>query len=199
MDESLKARLIGGAVLVAIVVLLVPEILSGRKASQPEPDATAGARGTRTYTIDLGGGAPVQLAPEPVPAQPAPAVKPEPEPQPEPKGPPEPQPAPVQATEPAAKTEPVPEPASAPRAPPASVAKGGWAVQVGAFGSADAARKLVRELGAAGFEAYESPVSRSGKTLHRVRVGPEADRADADRLAVRLKARSLPATVVAND
>ena len=72
-------------------------------------------------------------------------------------------------------------------------------MQVGAFGSAATARKLVEDLGTAGFRAYESPVSRSGKTLHRVRVGPEPARADADRLAARLKARGLPATVVAND
>lgn len=179
MDESLKARLIGGAVLVALVVLLVPEILSGPRSSPAEPDAAAGTRGTRTYTIDLGGGTAMPAVPEPVPAQPepeaAPAAKPEPPP------------APVAATEPA------------PKAPASSVTRGAWAVQVGAFGSADSARKLVKELGAAGYQAYEAPTSRSGRTLHRVRVGPEADRADADQLAARLKARGLPATVVAND
>lgn len=203
MDESLKARLIGGAVLVALVVLLVPEILSGPKSSPVEPDLAAEARGTRTYTIDLGSGTSLPATPEPVPAQPGPEAKPEPEakpgpgpapvaePEPQPEAPPEsqsaPRPAPVAATEPAAK------------APVASVAKGGWAVQVGAFSSADAARKLVKELGGAGYRAYGAPIARSGKTLHRVRVGPEADRAEAERLAARLKARGLPATVVAND
>lgn len=203
MDESLKARLIGGAVLVALVVLLVPEILSGPKSSPAVPDLAAEARGTRTYTIDLGSGTAMQAAPEPVPAQPESEARQEPEAQAEPEA------APVAKAEPAPEAPPEPKPAPrpapvaatgpAPEAPPASVAKGGWAVQVGAFGSADAAAKLVKELGAAGYRAYEAPVSRSGKTLHRVRVGPEADRADADRLAARLKARGLPATVVAND
>jgi len=186
MDQQLKARLIGGAVLVALIVLLVPELLSGRKSSQSTPVAAAGARGTRTFTIDLGGGAPATVKP-PVAPEPA-AVQPAPEPRPEPR--PEAAPAPAPA--------PVAQPAT-PAPQPVATAKGGWAVQVGAFGSAETARKLAKDLGGAGFDAYLSPIPRAGKTLHRVRVGPVADRAEADRLAVRLKARNLPATVVAND
>jgi rare lipoprotein A len=72
-------------------------------------------------------------------------------------------------------------------------------VQVGAFGSAEAANKLVGQLQAADFAAYVAPVSRSGKTLYRVRVGPVSARAGADALVPALKARGLPATVVAND
>lgn len=200
MDESLKARLIGGAVLVTLVVLLVPELLSGPKSSQPEPGPPAGERGTRTYTIDLGGATPVQPALEPAPAapeaKPAPEQKPEKKPEPEAAKPVEQAPPAVAgSTAPESRPEPVPEPAATAKAPP----KGGWSVQVGAFGSADSARKLVKELGADGYAAYLAPVTRAGKTLHRVRVGPEAARADADRLATRLKTRGLPATVVAND
>ena len=80
---------------------------------------------------------------------------------------------------------------------PATTARGGFSVQVGAFGSEATARKLVNELQAAGFRPYISPLARSGKTLHRVRVGPVADRAEADKLAARLKARGLPVSVVA--
>lgn len=201
MDDSLKARLIGGAVLVALVVLLVPELLSGPKSSQPEPGPPAGARGTRTYTIDLRGGTPVQPAPEPAPAateaKPALEQKPEPEAvKPVENAATAPAPVVASSTAPESKPEPArPTAAATANAP----AKGGWAVQVGAFGSAESARKLARELGAAGYTAYEAPVTRAGKTLYRVRVGPEAARADADRLATRLKARGLPATVVAND
>jgi DedD protein len=72
-------------------------------------------------------------------------------------------------------------------------------VQVGAFGSADAARKLVGELGGTGYRAFVSPVTRGGKTLHRVRVGPEPEKPGAERLAQQLKSRGLPATVVQND
>jgi cell division septation protein DedD len=93
------------------------------------------------------------------------------------------------------------KPSTAPPLPPAASkpAGGGWAVQVGAFGSAATAEKMVDQLKSAGYRAYISPVSRSGKRLNRVRVGPEAERARAEGLAASLKARGLPATVVAND
>ncbi len=51
MDEKLKARLIGAAILVAVAVLLIPELLSGPKATQP-PEATGGD-GKRVFTIEL--------------------------------------------------------------------------------------------------------------------------------------------------
>ena len=55
MDRSLKARLIGASVLVLVVVLVAPELLSGRKAATSEaPAATTGNGQTRTYTIELG-------------------------------------------------------------------------------------------------------------------------------------------------
>jgi cell division septation protein DedD len=72
-------------------------------------------------------------------------------------------------------------------------------VQVGAFGSPASADKLVRQLQEAGYQVFVSPVSRGGKTLHRVRVGPETERSEAESLVAGLKVRGLPATVVAND
>ena len=117
-----------------------------------------------------------------------------PEPAPEPVAPREPLPA-VAKAPPATPVQPPAETAPA----PAPVTRGGWAVQVGAFGSAAAAQRLVKDLQGAGYRAFVSPVTRSGKTLHRVRVGPEAGRDDANRLAERLKGRGLPTAVVAND
>jgi DedD protein len=213
MDESLKARLIGAAVLVAVAVVLIPELLSGRKTAEPQPADSAEARGTRTFTIELNGGSAVgDLQPPPVAEAPAPAPAPvavaeQPAVEPPVAAPPEPTPEP--APEPAATREP-PAVAKAPPATPvkppvesapapAAVTRGGWAVQVGAFGSATAAQRLVKDLQGAGYRAYVSPVTRSGKTLHRVRVGPEPGRDEANRLAERLKARGLPTAVVAND
>ncbi len=221
MEEPLKARLIGAAVLVAIAVLLIPELLSGRKAGEPVVEEGAGQRGTRTFNIELSTGsaqsvrsAPAVTSPAsgaPAPTQKMASDKPsaEAEPGPEAKPPPARSAAPEPATAAASvETAPVPPPGSAApdTAPPAvkpaptpAASGGGWAVQVGAFGSAGSARGLVKELTGAGYRAYVSPVTRSGKTLHRVRVGPEGDRAGAEQLARRLKARGLPATVVQND
>ena len=96
---------------------------------------------------------------------------------------------------------PVPAPEARPAAKEPSLqavaaAKGEFSVQVGAFGSEATARKLVADLKADGMPAYIAPLSKSGKTLHRVRAGPVPDRAAADKLAARLKARGLPVSVV---
>lgn len=204
MDESLKARLIGAAVLVAVAVLLIPELLSGRKTAEPQLADSAEARGTRTFTIELNGGsASSDPQPPPVAEAPAPAPAPEPPVAAPPEPTPEPAPEPVAPREPPAVAKappatPVKPPVETAPAP-AAVTRGGWAVQVGAFGSATAAQRLVKDLQGAGYRAYVSPVTRSGKTLHRVRVGPEAGRDDANRLAERLKGRGLPTAVVAND
>ena len=209
MEEQLKARLIGATVLVVIAVALVPELLSGRKQATPQA-AAEGGRGTRTYTIDLGGGTelPRPAEPVPTPAQPV-AQQTPPEPtvavEAAPSGDVPPDKADAAAEPLAAPTAAAPAKTPAEKAtvaPAASEPKtatpaaGRWSVQVGAFGSAETARKLVNDLARDGFPAYVSPLSRSGKTLHRVRVGPAPNRADADRLAARLKARGLPATVV---
>lgn len=207
MDESLKARLIGAVVLVAVAVLVIPELLSGRKATESQPLDPAVARGTRTFTIELNGGStagdlqspPVAEAPASAPVAvaerpaDAPPVATQGEPEPEPVAPPAPA-----AVAKASPVTPVARPVET--APPAApVTRGGWAVQVGAFGSAAAAQRLVRDLEGAGYRAFVSQVTRSGKTLHRVRVGPEAGRDEANRLAERLKGRGLPTAVVEND
>jgi DedD protein len=212
MDESLKARLIGAAVLVAVAVLLIPELLSGRKTAEPQPADPAEARGTRTFTIELNGGGragdpppPIAEAPASAPSPAPAAVAEQPAAEPAAAAPAEPAPEPVAPRElpavakapPATAVQPPAETAPAPA--PAPATRGGWAVQVGAFGTAAAAQRLVKDLQGAGYRAFVSPVTRSGKTLHRVRVGPEAERDDADRLAGRLKGRGLPTAVVAND
>jgi len=224
MEESLKARLIGAAVLVAIAVLLIPELLSGRKVAEPVAEQGAGTRGTRSFTIELGGaqGDSARLpttSPQSSTGLPAAStpVADLPRTDSEPAGVSAPQPEPLAAGEQAppaeagATTAQPPTTAGAVESPPVSAAPpprpaaaapapgGAWAVQVGAFGSADTARKLVKDLAGAGYRAYVSPVVRGGKTLHRVRVGPEADKASAEQVAQRLKGRGLPATVVQNE
>jgi DedD protein len=205
MEETLKARLIGAVVLVALAVLLIPELLSGRKPAGPAVDEGAGPRGTRSFTIELGQPAGPGARSVVTPAAPAPAAI-EPDAAPVAAAgakPPAELPAEPPAEPPATPTGVATVPATAQRTespPPASsTAGGGWAVQVGAFGSAETARKLTQDLGGAGYRAFVSPVSRAGKTLYRVRVGPVADRAGAEQLVPRLKARGLPTTVVQND
>lgn len=222
MDEKLKARLIGAAVLVLMAVLLIPEMLSSRRpVTDPASDQKVSA-GRRSYTIELGKTPAADArAPEAEAAGPATGALESLDTAPsEPARPPggEPVAASTQArktrdySQTAASTssedlapKPVaaPKPPAEPRPPPAkaaapAVARTGWSVQVGAFRSVESAQKLARELTAAGYSAYVVQATGSGQGLNRVRVGPEPDKASANKLAGRLKARGLPVAVVSN-
>jgi cell division septation protein DedD len=65
--------------------------------------------------------------------------------------------------------------------PPA--AESGWIVQLNAFGTKGAAESFIKELKGKGYTAY----SVQSATLFKVRVGPFANKADADKMANRLK------------
>ena len=93
------------------------------------------------------------------------------------------------------KPEPKPEataskPATAPATPAAPAASGvGFAVQLGAFGQASDANALRDKVRAAGFSAFVEQVRTEKGTLHRVRVGPVANRADAEQLKAQVAAK----------
>jgi cell division septation protein DedD len=235
MDQALKARLIGAVIIVGLGVLVIPELLSGRKGEPPAtPPVAAASPASRTIPIELGtpsqrGGEPTATTATPIAEQPgkmmpAPAqtgsVQKIDEPTVAEKAAPsvEPRPKDAVATVPARNDRDA-APAAAPSTGVSSVAStpkvatattpggrqssagGGrtWSVQVGAFGSASAAEKLAKELDGAGYAAYVAASRQGSRPLHRVRVGPVTERAEADRLASRLKARGLPVAVVAND
>jgi cell division septation protein DedD len=60
-------------------------------------------------------------------------------------------------------------------------------VQLGAFSSRSKAESLVAELRTRGYPAFVLEYRAGGKLLHRVRVGPEQDRARAAAVAERLR------------
>ncbi|TQD40382.1 SPOR domain-containing protein, partial [Marilutibacter aestuarii] len=65
----------------------------------------------------------------------------------------------------------------------------GFAVQLAAFSQAEEAAKLRDRARAAGFSAFIESVDTDKGTLSRVRVGPVADRAEAEALKAQLAAR----------
>ena len=82
MDSRAKQRLTGAVILVALFVLLVPELLTGpRNADAP---GTAAEDGMRRYTIDLNAPNPSATPVDPQPAQPVALPQPA-SPHPEPK------------------------------------------------------------------------------------------------------------------
>jgi cell division septation protein DedD len=94
-----------------------------------------------------------------------------------------PPPAPTSTPKPPATKPAAPPPAAKPA--PAAATKpndDGWFLQLGAFGTKGAADALIRELKGKGYTA--SAVNSA--TLVKVRMGPYADRADADKMASRL-------------
>lgn len=90
------------------------------------------------------------------------------------------------------------KPASA-SAPAAAARASGFAVQLGAFATVDEANKLRDQLRGASYPAFVDKVSREGKSLWRVRVGPSADRAGAEAQRNRIRERlKLEGDVVSN-
>src|SRR5271169_5795364 len=76
MDRRVKERLIGASILVAIVVLVVPELLSGPKIGAPPPAPNAiTPEPIRNVTVDLATSkVPATSDTEPPVAAPAPAA-----------------------------------------------------------------------------------------------------------------------------
>jgi cell division septation protein DedD len=97
----------------------------------------------------------------------------------------------VAATPPA--TSPVASPS---RTAPPAVA-GGWWIQVGSFASGENAQRLARDLRGKGFAIEVANVRSGDKQLHRVRAGPEQDRAAALALRERLAAVGQQGSLVA--
>ncbi|MEL7298090.1 MAG: SPOR domain-containing protein, partial [Pseudomonadota bacterium] len=71
-----------------------------------------------------------------------------------------------------------------------------WAVQLGSFGDQSNAQKLAASLRSDGLPAFISQVESGGKTLHRVRIGPHASRAESEQVVARLAAAEQTARVV---
>ena len=97
------------------------------------------------------------------------ARQPEPEPEPEPESEPESESAAARAQQ--------PSPAAA---------ESLWAVQLGSFSNEENAEGLAADLRDQGFPAFLSRVQSGGRTLHRVRVGPQGSRDEAEKVAAAL-------------
>lgn len=63
----------------------------------------------------------------------------------------------------------------------------GWVVQLGSFAQEDNARELDKRLREAGFASFVEQVSQSGKTVYRVRIGPEVKRSEAEKSLGRIE------------
>jgi DedD protein len=219
MENRLKERLTGAAILVALVVMLVPEMFHGQRGDVAAVASSSGeGPPVRSYTIDLSN-SPTRTGPLQSTAVSSSgasdAAKPTAAPQPEQSSALTSAPADAAATA-SRPAEPAAAPAkpaiAAPRAETAAVAassgsshptpvpshnasQGGWAVQLGLFAKRDNAERLVHSAQAKGFTV--SVANADAKGLYRVFASGMVDRAAAEAYAQRLKDHGLPAAVIA--
>jgi DedD protein len=181
-EFSPQYRIVGAIVLVALVVIFVPMILSGR---EPPPELK-GAREappraeitetrmlvtpiTPDETKPLESSETVKVVQVPVENKPA---------------------APVEKPAVAKKPEP------APAKPAAVKIEDGWMVQVGTFGNTENAARLRDRLKSLGHSVHADSVTVGGKKAMRLRVGPFADRAKADKAQAQIRRETGVAGVV---
>ena len=153
MDEGLKRRLIGAAVLASLAVIFVP-MLFEEPPSRPPPLPPLPSK---PPVIDFASEmlreevpAVTPLAPQPIPAEPEQEVA-------------------------SSASTPVPE-STKPR-----TGLTAWVVQVGSFSSRENAEKLVAKLREAKMPTPDPElVDLRGKRYYRVRVGPVVERSEAD-------------------
>lgn len=181
MDTALKQRLIGAVVLVALAVIFLPMLIKG-----PAPDSGVsdvplavpaspnGEFETRELPLVAPGAAPqggaVGLQGGAAPANPPPATV----------------------------SEAVPlgaDPAPTAGMQPAQTAAGKFAVNFGAYATAADADAVIARLKQSTLPAFSEPTTINGRSAYRVRVGPYADRAEAE--AARLKATQVRSDVKA--
>ena len=177
MDTALKQRLIGAVVLVALAVIFLPMLIKG-----PAPDsgvsdvpltvpATPGGQyETRELPLVTPGNAPAGGVVGMDNAAPA-----------------------------ASASEAVPlgaaPDAAAGAMSPASTAGGNFAVNFGAYATSADADAVIARLKQSSLPAFREPATINGKSAYRVRIGPYAERADAE--TVRLQAAQVRSDVKA--
>jgi cell division septation protein DedD len=211
MENRLKERLTGGAILVAIIVALVPEMFKGQDGSAPATGSSSSGDGppVRTVIVDLSNNPkssgplqPASEAPAPVaptiattPAQVSPAPVPVPAPL-----------ATSPASTPAATVHTssaaapriarAPAPSSNPAAPAAHAAPAGnWSVQLGLFSKRENAERMLSDAKAKGVNAAISGPDAKGQ--FHVHVTGLTDRSAAAAMAQKMKGEGLPAAIVA--
>ena len=205
MDTALRNRLTGAVILVLLAVLLLPELLTGAGGTATRTPSTAGATPEggaplQTLQIDLSGTArgPAGSAPPPPevmddqaegldvdPAAPPPVVR---------------LPVPEAITTAPPTTAPpaaVPPAATPPTAAPVDPTTTRFYVQVGTFATRERAETAQKDLARRGVKVIINETTSGARRLHRVRVGPVADRAAAVALEARLRSLAPDRAIVA--
>lgn len=207
MREGAKQRLVGAVVIVALAVIFVPMLFEQKSidtlppiqesiplAPDFDPDIRSevflGPEDSGVGGLEEGGSTesqPLSLPPagDLEPASNEASLIPEPLP------PPEEPVAPVVSKEPVPLAEPRPV---APKGP--SDGMPAWVIQVASLATPQSAAELEKKLRDSGFSAFVERAEVRGRLYYRVRVGPEVDRANAERTAADLRSRFRVDTLI---
>ncbi|MFD2632468.1 SPOR domain-containing protein [Idiomarina piscisalsi] len=167
LASPLQNRLVGTLILVALAVIIIPEVLDGKKEQPVDPIETIPLKPKSEEALQKPNALSDELVAEPV----------EEEPQ-------------LEDTEVTAESaEPIAEDKRL-KAPPrepveAEIDGKAWVIQLGAFSKEDSVRKLVEQLRDRGYAAY-SEKSASGK-ITRLLVGPDTSEAELQKQLAPLK------------
>jgi DedD protein len=212
MDQHLKQRLLGTAVIVSLVVIFVPMLFTEEVEESDEQEWQI-PTAPKQFENNI-----IPLPTKPLAIEAAPsetdATPPsdsdastlelrESAPEPAKQESPRPQQAPSEPAEPGATSRPKPQSGKKPRPaqPESTTGKkssfSAWVIQVGSFSRKKNALVFRTKLRAAGFTAFIEPLSAQSGTMYRVRVGPELDKKRAaDKLAQLKKQFKLRGIIV---
>ena len=193
MQQRLKERLVGAAVLVVIAVIFIPMLLTGpvdsgsitktnipdRPLDKFEPKLVPISESLKPLPTDNSGAVENSVVTETTNSEQVIAVDTAVA-----EGMDEPG---AETTPDSVTTKPVQD--STALAKDKQVGLSAWVVQLGSFSSKVNADKLNLTLRKAGFPAFVEPITKNKETAYRVRVGPELLRSDADTLLKNIKAK----------
>lgn len=154
MATALQNRIVGSVILIALAVIILPELLDGKPQQQREqfetmplqPEVEVTAQEVKTIPAEEEF-TPVQTPAETVEvtAVNAPTVS-------------------------ASAAEQLPPPDREPT--DVSLAEPGWTIQLGVFSNPESVDRLIATLTAKGYPAYSEKIQRNGRELTKLMVGP---------------------------
>jgi DedD protein len=177
LDQNLKQRLVGAAVLITLAVVVIPLLLRGPAELSPNEEGAHGRK--RLSPADTATKPSLVESRERVLEQEHAAL-----------------PSSVEqkrAPSASRKSTP-PAPAKVPEVRAHSVTipagkEAGWLVQIGSFTQQDNARRMRDKAGSLGYSAFIAPLTEGTKTIYRVQVGPETEAERAKKLKQELEHR----------
>jgi len=178
-----RRRLVGAVALVLLAVIVLPMVFDTEpRQTEPSVSVRIPPEDDAKFTPKL-----AEPAPAPAAETPAPGAQPAPAPSAEPQAPAQTQ-AKVETAPKRAETKPAPRSESSERARAEAALRGvEYVIPVIALANVDKVKEQTARLAAAKLPYYTEPVATAKGSVTRIRAGPFADRAAAEKAAEKLR------------